>query len=62
MKYYHFLADAKLTTSKGEARRLIKQNAVKINKNTINDINYMLKPSEDKVVLKVGKRRFLRII
>ncbi len=56
------LADAKLTASKGEARRLIKQNAVKINKNTVNDINYMLKTSTDETVLKVGKRRFLRII
>jgi len=54
------LADAKLTASKGEARRLIKQNAVKIDKQTVNDINYMLKPEE--VVLKVGKRRFLKII
>lgn len=56
------LTDAKITASKSEARRLIKQNAVKINKNAINDINYMLKPGTDEIVLKVGKRRFLRII
>lgn len=56
------LTDANLTSSKGEARRLIKQNAVKINKNTINDINYMLKPETNTIVIKVGKRRFLRII
>lgn len=56
------LADANLTSSKGEARRLIKQNAVKINKNTINDINYTLKSGMDDIVIKVGKRRFLRII
>jgi tyrosyl-tRNA synthetase len=56
------LAEANLTASKGEARRLIKQNAVKINKNTINDINYMLRPNTDEIVLKVGKRRFLKII
>ena len=56
------LAEANLTSSKGEARRLIKQNAVKINKNTINDINHMLKPIADEIVLKVGKRRFLKII
>ena len=56
------LAEANLTSSKGEARRLIKQNAVKINKSTITDINHMLKPSADEIVLKVGKRRFLRII
>ena len=56
------LAEANLTASKGEARRLIKQNAVKINKNTINDINYMLRLNPDEIVLKVGKRRFLKII
>lgn len=56
------LADANLTSSKGEARRLIKQNAVKINKNIINDINYMLKPEIGEIVVKVGKRRFLKII
>lgn len=54
------IADAGLTASKGEARRLIKQNAVKINKITIQDINHILKPEE--VVLQVGKRRFIRII
>ena len=56
------LADANLTASKGEARRLIKQNAVKIDKETVNDINCMLEPNTDEIVLKVGKRRFLRII
>lgn len=56
------LTDANLTSSKGEARRLIKQNAVKINKNTINDINYMLKQEVGEIVVKVGKRRFLKII
>ncbi len=55
------LADAKLTASKGEARRLIKQNAVKINKESVSDINYKLKLETD-IVIKVGKRRFLRII
>ncbi len=56
------LADANLTSSKGEARRLIKQNAVKINKNAITDINYTLKPEIGEIVIKVGKRRFLKII
>ncbi|MEE9573875.1 MAG: tyrosine--tRNA ligase [Candidatus Neomarinimicrobiota bacterium] len=56
------LTDANLTESKGEARRLIKQNAVRINKTTINDINHMLKPETDAIEIKVGKRRFLKII
>lgn len=54
------IADAGLTESKGEARRLIKQNAVKIDGETITDINHML--TVDEAVLKVGKRRFLKII
>ena len=56
------LAEANLTSSRGEARRLIKQNAVKIDKIIINDINYMLKPNKEEIVLKVGKRRFLKIM
>ena len=55
------LADTNLTSSKGEARRLIKQNAVKINKITINDINYIIKPDTKEIVIKVGKRRFLKV-
>ncbi len=54
------IAAAGLTQSKGEARRLVKQNAVKIDKATINDINYKLEPKD--VILKVGKRRFLKIV
>ncbi|MFC1565349.1 tyrosine--tRNA ligase [Candidatus Neomarinimicrobiota bacterium] len=56
------LAEANLTSSRGEARRLIKQNAVKIDKIIINDINYVLKPNKEEIVLKVGKRRFLKIM
>lgn len=56
------LAETNLTSSRGEARRLIKQNAVKIDKTIINDINYMLKPNTEEIVLKVGKRRFLKVL
>lgn len=50
-----------LVSSKGEARRLIKQNAVKINDNLCTDIQETLKLGKT-VVIKVGKRRFLRVI
>jgi len=56
------LFNAKLTKSKGEARRLIKQNAVKINHIVVDDISLKLKPNQGKKVVKVGKRRFLQII
>lgn len=50
-----------LVNSKSEARRLISQNAVKINNNIITNINHEITP-ESEVVMKVGKRRFLKII
>ncbi len=49
-----------LTKSKGEARRLIKQNAVKLNGKVCHDINHLLYKGET-VVIKVGKRRFLKV-
>jgi tyrosyl-tRNA synthetase len=52
------LVEAKLAPSKNEARRLIQQNAVTLD-------GEILKSEHDKVrkgVLKVGKRRFLRLV
>ncbi|MCH7733076.1 MAG: tyrosine--tRNA ligase [Candidatus Marinimicrobia bacterium] len=54
------IATAGLTKSKGEARRLIKQNAVKLDGKTCLDINHVLNQGEEKVI-KVGKRRFLKV-
>ncbi len=54
------IATAGLTKSKGEARRLIKQNAVKLDGKTCIDINHTLSPG-DEIVIKVGKRRFLKV-
>ncbi len=50
-----------LVNSKSEARRLISQNAVKIDNKVITNINHEITP-ESEVVMKVGKRRFLKII
>lgn len=54
------IANAGLTKSKGEARRLIKQNAVKIDGETCSDINHTLTVGEE-VIIKVGKRRFIKV-
>ena len=54
------IANADLTKSKGEARRLIKQNAVKLDGETCSDINHKLSVGEE-VVIKVGKRRFIKV-
>ncbi len=45
-------------TSNGEVKRLIKQNAVSVDGNKINDIFLEI---DGEVIIKVGKRRFLKI-
>lgn len=52
------MVEAKLASSKSEARRLITQSAVKFDNETVKDINYTI---SKKGILKVGKRKFLRI-
>jgi tyrosyl-tRNA synthetase len=52
-----------LAKSTGEARRLIKQGGVYLNGKRIDDENYELMASEPaEYILKVGKRRFLKIL
>lgn len=54
------LLDSGLAPSKGEAKRLIKQGAVKIDGIKIDDLDYQLRSNENKII-KAGKRRFLKI-
>lgn len=54
-----FLTDAKLTGSRGEARRLIAQNAMSVDGTTVTDAVTPFKPGE--YVIKLGKKRFLRL-
>ena len=49
-----------LTKSKGDARRMIKQGAVRIEGKKISDIKFILSKGNE-VVIKVGKRKFLRV-
>jgi len=60
IKLIDFLLDHSLVGSKGEAKRLIKQSAVKINDKTVNDVHIILKPDIE-YTIKVGKRRFIKI-
>ena len=55
-----FLAEARLTASKGEARRLIEQNGVKVAGQVVSDVNARLVFAEEAVV-QVGKRKFVRV-
>ncbi|MBS3968565.1 MAG: tyrosine--tRNA ligase, partial [Clostridia bacterium] len=54
------IVDGNLSNSTSEARRLIKQGAVRINDERIEDLDYKLQP-EDNMVIKAGKRKFLKI-
>ena len=52
------LTDNGIVESNGEARRLIKQAAVRVNDAKISDVNYRLGIGE--FIVKVGKRRFIK--
>ena len=54
------ILDSGLLSSKSEARRMIKQSAVRIDGEVVEDIQLTLFPGEDRI-LKVGKRRFLKV-
>ena len=56
------ITDEGLVASKGEGKRLLNQNAIKINGQVCNDINFVISSSEEEFVIKVGKRRFLKVI
>ncbi|MEE3302076.1 MAG: tyrosine--tRNA ligase [Candidatus Neomarinimicrobiota bacterium] len=56
------LVSQNLVSSKAEAKRLIAQNAVKIDGEVCNDPAHVLKKSCGELVIKVGKRRFLRVL
>ena len=50
-----------LLKSKSEARRMIKQGAVKLNDVPITDIQGTVRSGEERI-LKIGKRRFLKLV
>ena len=56
----NIIADSGLLNSKSEARRMIKQSAVKIDGETVTDIYHKITTS-DSFILKVGKRKFLKV-
>jgi len=60
-KLIDILVEAKLTVSKGEARRLIGQGGVKIDDKVIKDWQYEFKPMPGSII-RVGKRRFIKLI
>jgi len=59
-KIVELIKSSKLVNSNSEIRRLIKQNAIKIDDVPICDIHYEIIPEKD-IVIKVGKRKFLKV-
>ena len=55
------LLENKLAESKGEIKRLIAQGGLKINDEKCSDINSVIKLSDLSVVIKAGKRKFLKV-
>jgi tyrosyl-tRNA synthetase len=53
------LSETGLAKSRSEANRLIAQGAVRIDGKTVNEVNWLIKPGS---IIKVGKRRFARVI
>ncbi len=55
------LVQAGLTESTSEARRLIKQQAVALDGDKVQDIEFMVQPAAE-IMVKVGKRRFAKVL
>jgi len=56
------LVKSKLVNSKGEARRLIKQNAIKIDGKIINDDKFNVELIKKITILQKGKRGFVKVL
>jgi tyrosyl-tRNA synthetase len=62
IKLVDLLVEVGLATSKAEARRLISQGGVKLNKERISDVSYEIDTTHVKAIqLQVGRLRFLRV-
>jgi tyrosyl-tRNA synthetase len=61
MNILTLLTESKLVASKGEARRLIEQGGVTIDNERVSDPLSLL-PDKVEFIVKVGKRRFLKVI
>ncbi|MCB0108736.1 MAG: tyrosine--tRNA ligase [Caldilineaceae bacterium] len=63
MSVVDILSEANLVKSKGEARRLIQQNGVRVNGETVSTTDETLSPENAAdAVIQAGKRKFLRIV
>jgi len=61
LRLIHVIKENGLVSSNSEARRMIQQSGVSVNGEKIDDMNYELN-MENEFVIKVGKRKFLKVI
>ena len=61
-KLADLLGELKLVVSKGEARRLIEQGGIKVDGETVNDINTEIKITKKGILLQRGKRQFVKVV
>ena len=59
LKLFEVLVEAELAPSKSEARRLVQQGAVSVDRERLSDPTCVLEPGEK--LIQVGKRRFARV-
>ena len=55
-----YIVGSGLLNSNSEARRMIKQSAVRLDGEVVSDIQLKISPGKERI-LKVGKRRFLKV-
>ena len=62
IKIIDLITDNALVGSRGDAKRLIKQGAVSIDGNKVDNFNFEVSKSDNPQILKAGKRKFLKIV
>ena len=62
MNIVDLLMVVKLVSSKGEARRLIEQNGIKVDGEVVKNVKQEIKISKKGVLVQRGKRRFIKVV
>ena len=57
-----FLVRLNMVGSRGEAKRMIQQDGVRLNEEKVDDVQAKLTPDDLPAVLQVGKRKFVRLV
>jgi len=60
-RLFKLISKYNYTSSNGEAKRLMKQGGIKVDNDTVKDLQYTLDKNSENVV-KVGKKKFVKLI